>query len=92
MREGVDDETVADTPLTRYNVKAWEPNAAEVEANVTRLFVWHGFSKGFMYVRYFYKGEDASGKLLTASGPLISKWTIQKIDGEWVITDIEEAP
>ena len=79
------------TPLSRYNVKKWEPNAA-VEAKITRCFVLHNFFNGYMYVRYSYKGVDKDGNVLTASGPLFSRWKIHRENGGWKIVEIEEAP
>lgn len=80
------------TPLSRYNIKALEPDVDIIEANVTRFFVWHNFFDGYMYVRYSYKGTDENGKLLTASGPLFSRWKIHRENGKWKIVEIEEAP
>ncbi len=79
------------TPLSRYNVKKWSPDSI-VEADITRIFVWHNFVDGYMYVRYSYKGVDENGEILTASGPLFSLWKIHRENGKWKVVEIQEAP
>ncbi|MDR1209059.1 MAG: hypothetical protein LBK41_01920 [Clostridiales bacterium] len=65
---------------------------SEWDNNITRLFVWHNFSDGVMWVVYSQRGYDSSGVLAAGSRNVMSKWTIRKENGEWEIVKIEEAP
>ena len=54
-------------------------------------YFWiHSFEHGYIYVIYSVEGRDDNGKLMCGSWRIPSKWTIDRINGQWVITDIDE--
>jgi len=90
MSGQISKELTQDTPLSMYNTADWNPTSVNI--SIRRVFVWHNFRDGYMRVIYTYKAFDSSGTGLTGSSRVLSKWTIHKENGKWVITDIEEAP
>ena len=81
-----------DSPLKMYDISKRYPAMVYADMRITRLFVIHNGRHGFMYVLYSCEYMDANNKILNASGDILSKWEIEKKDGEWVIVSIEEAP
>lgn len=78
-------------PLARYNFE-YRKNAVSVESWVRRIWVWHNGQKGYMLVNYTCRYFDADGEAVSWSVGIDSKWYIEKQNGKWVVTDIEEAP
>ena len=62
------------------------------DAKIKRVFVLHNFRRGVMYIKYTYIAYDENDVLITGSSEVDSKWYIQKINGRWIVTDIEERP
>ena len=91
MIGNVDGEITANTPLDRYNIVSRFPNA-KVKANVTRLFTWHNFFDGYMWVIYSYETEENDQDIKPGTWNVISKWKIHRENGEWKVIDIEESP
>lgn len=79
------------TPLMRYNIGSRYPNA-KVRAKVTRLFTWHNFFDGHIWVIYSYETIENDTDIKPATFNVISKWTIHRENGKWQIVDIKEAP
>ena len=85
------------TPLDLYNYHhdRLKPNY-EVEAKVRPVFAFKFCKKGTILVYYEYWVYDENGKRLWGFAVRFpqqpSKWTIEKVDGEWKIVDIYEAP
>jgi len=64
-----------------------------IDISIKRLFVLHNFQRGFMIVQYTHQVLDSeTGLTITGSIGIVSKWTIEKRDNRWVVTDIEERP
>lgn len=85
------------THLTLYNSyhDELQPNY-EVEAKVRPIFAFKFWKKGTILVYYEYWVYDENGKRLWGFAARFpeppSKWTIEKVDGEWKIVDIYESP
>lgn len=47
---------------------------------------------GYMWIIYSQAGYNKDGEVLCGSGSVKSRWTLEKIDGEWVVTKILEHP
>ena len=69
-------------------------NESEIKTdlNLWRIFAWHNFSKGTMWIKYSVEVFNANGERLTGSWDVTVRLSIQKTDGEWVVTHIDEAP
>ena len=63
-----------------------------VDLTLIRLFTIHNFQRGFIYVYYSCEVYDESGELLTGSRSIITRWEIEKLNGEWEIMKIFERP
>ena len=93
-------EEVVNTPLRRYDTTRYRNGSirdglADVEIDITRMFVIHNFFDGYMWVKYKNVGYDENGKILYCTSeefPFYSKWKIHRENGEWVIVDIQEHP
>ncbi len=47
---------------------------------------------GYLWVEYFHEGYDETGERTTGSWEIKSRWTLEKTDGEWIVSDILEHP
>lgn len=85
-------EEVEDTPLSRYDITKRE-YITKVDLEISRAFVFHNFTDGYIYVRYDCIGYDDSGELRYGSVAEFPRWDIWKIhkeNGEWEIVKIYE--
>jgi len=64
----------------------------DVDLTVIRLFTFHNFHKGYVWVYYNYKVFDENRELISGSQNVFSKWRIQKEGETWEIIDIFERP
>jgi hypothetical protein len=62
-----------------------------VDVTISRYFVIHNFSRGYMWIRYELRTYN-SDQSARAGASSYACWTIQKVDGAWRIVDIEEGP
>lgn len=93
-------EEIKNEPIESYYYKGCYDDFSSVEFDNTRIFVWHNFSKGYIWMHEWHRIENNNGELVSASGspnwpryyePL-TKWTIQKENGTWKITNIDSHP
>lgn len=49
-------------------------------------------NSGYLWVQYSQEGYDKNGKCTCGAWRIKSRWTIEKIDDKWVVTDILEHP
>lgn len=63
----------------------------EIYLRLRRQFVFHNFQEGHIRVSYIYRVHDTEGRLMTGSRATAT-WRIERIDGEWEIVRIYEAP
>ncbi len=85
-------EEVEDTPLSTYDVTNRD-YIATIDLKMSRKFVIHNFTDGYMYVSYDCTGYDSNGEFSyrrIASFPYWNKWIIHKENGEWKIVKIYE--
>ncbi len=80
--------------LSRFCVK--RETAAREEHTLELLCGSTKGNSGYLWVAYTQRAYDAQGALLYGSGSenqrILSRWGIQKIDGQWVVTEILEHP
>ena len=81
----------SDSPIRRYDLSNRYPTMVYADMKIIPLFVIHNWQHGYMYVLYSSKYMDAEKNVLNASCNILSKWEIEKKNGEWIIIDIEEA-
>ena len=64
-----------------------------ISLDLHRLFVWHNFDHGYMYVYYTIEVKDrVTNELEHGSWGIPSRWEIKKIDDIWRVIDIKEDP
>ena len=85
------------TPLELYNYYHDRLKSNYViKTSIRPIFVIKNWERGTILVRYEYWVYDEEGKILWGFANRFpvppSRWTIEKIDGKWKITDIFEAP
>ena len=81
-----------DSPISMYDSSKHYHNIAYAEMRVMPLLVIHNGWHGYMYVIYSNRYLVENNKTLNASCDIMSKWEIEKKDGEWTIINIEEEP
>lgn len=52
------------------------------------------FSKdtGYVWTQYSSEGYDSAGEITVGSWDILTKWELEKQDGQWVVTNVNEAP
>ena len=83
--------------LGRYCAKTeYFPEAAKAEFELEQLAGKTGESEGYLWIAYTYGLYDANGELISASGSenqrILARWSIEKINGCWQVTEILEHP
>lgn len=66
--------------------------ASDIDIDVKRLFVFHNFNSGVMYVKYSYELLDNYNNCLRGAKDVNSKWYIKKENRIWEVVKIEEKP
>jgi hypothetical protein len=66
----------------------------EINTNLKlqRVFAWHNFNKGTLWIKYSFIATNSSGKTITGSWNVPVKLTIERVNGKWEVTDIHEPP
>lgn len=85
-------EEIEGTLLTGYDV-TYDSDIATIDLKISRAFVIHNFTDGYMYVNYDCVGYDANGDFTycsVASHLHCAVWKIHKENGEWKIVKICE--
>ena len=84
------------TPLALYNYSDRMLPGYQVNSSVKCVFAFHNFQRGYVWVRYEYWVFDEDGQLQFGFANRFpvspSRWTVEKVDGEWRILDIVEEP
>ena len=70
--------------------------ASRVEYTLEHLAGKNNADRGYLWVAYTQRVYDADGNLLCASGSsqerILARWSVEKQDDRWVVTDILEHP
>lgn len=85
-------QEISSTELYRYYYDDFQGTVADADVNIKRIFVFHNFNKGIMYVKYSCEKYDQSGNHLYGSSNVYAKWYIEKNEGRWVVVKVEENP
>ena len=90
----VTQEDVESSELYRYYNRSelYDDDVCSATANVKRIFVWHGFKHGVMCVKYDCEAFDDNGNHIYSSSNVNARWYVEKRNGRWIVTDIEEKP
>ena len=43
-------------------------------------------------MKYSSEAYDATGEVTSGSWKILTKWELEKQDGQWVVTNVNEAP
>lgn len=74
--------------LVRYKVYSFDGKTYKIKnAKVNRVFVFCNSKKGAMYVKIKY---DENKNVTEGIHNVYAKWYIQKINGKWLVTDIND--
>ncbi len=77
--------------LSRYRC-----TAASQEFTLDHIVSEFDGNSGYIWVAYTVRGYAADGALAYASGSedgrVLSRWSVEKQDGVWIVTKIDEAP
>lgn len=93
FRGEISPEEISDSPLKIYDEVHQREGVAKVKLKISRVFVMHDFTDGYMWIKYTYILHDKDGNLLYGARlefPLYAKWTIHKENGKWVVVDVDE--
>ncbi|MBR4866733.1 MAG: hypothetical protein IKU11_08590 [Clostridia bacterium] len=68
------------------------PEAIRQTHNLRMLAAHTNHDSGYVWVRYTSKAYDREGIMVTGSSNVYSRWTLERQDGIWVVTSIQEHP
>ena len=83
--------------LSRYCIDpSLYPEAVHVEAELELICVGRDGNEAYAWVAYHQSAYAENGELVTASGTkdsrVLSRWSLENVDGEWTLTEIKEKP
>lgn len=91
---GGESDCAAFGALSRYCTD--DPAAAKTEFTLEHLAGKTGDTEGYLWIAYTHSVYDADGALLSSSGSeeqrILSRWTVEKTDAGWKVTEILEHP
>ena len=90
-------------PVSETEGKSWNEfninnvkNGDHAKLSITRVFVIHNFSDGYMWLKWDFWVYDKDDNLIYGHSqgfpPGYAKWTIHKENGEWKVVDVWESP
>jgi hypothetical protein len=59
---------------------------------LNRIFAWHNFKKGSLWFKYTRVVYDFNGNDIFGSKDIPVKLSIEKVNGQWEVVEIKEAP
>jgi hypothetical protein len=65
---------------------------SDIHLTLRRVFAWHNFQKGTLWIEYSCEIYKDDGDLCTGSWHIPVTIQIEKDDGKWTVMDIHEAP
>lgn len=75
--------------LESYDITENQPYLSEVDVTITRRFVLHNFSEGYMWVKFTVEGHTSDGS--PGYGEVTtSRWKIQKSEDGWEVVEIKD--
>ncbi len=96
MQGDISGSEVEDSPLRIYSYFASRDDFEYADVKVSRVFVIHNFTDGYMWVDYSIKAYNENGEVIAGSATTfptgLSKWKIHRENGEWKVVDIVESP
>lgn len=75
--------------LESYDITEILPQITEVDAHITRRFVIHNFSEGYMWVKFTVTGYTADGTLDYGEANT-SRWKIHKGENGWEVVETKD--
>ena len=83
--------------LSRYCIDpSVYPEASQVEAELEMICVSKDGNEAYVWVAYHQSVYAEDGALVTASGTkdsrILSRWSLENVNGEWTISEIKEKP
>ena len=73
-----------------------EPEAASVDYTLDLIAGKTEKDSGYLWFAYTYRLYNAQGELLSASGSadsrILTRWTVEKTESGWTVTEIKEHP
>lgn len=75
--------------LESYDITENRPYLSEVDVTITRRFVLHNFSEGYMWVKFTVEGHASDGR--PGYGEVTtSRWKIKKSEDGWEVVEIKD--
>ncbi len=87
----VSSEEVADTWFSSFDIRKdrEDMQQLQVELDIKRVFVWHDFKEGYMWVKIDCEARNSEGRVKYGTINY-ERWDIKKRDGKWDIISIKE--
>lgn len=93
---GLSGEIAGAGALSEYTRYLHAKRGASQEHRIRLVSVWLNGETGAVWVEYYYHVYDAAGEAVTGSGsreyPILARWAVELRDGNWTVTNVQEAP
>jgi len=78
--------------VTSHSEKTMYLDEVNIDLEIYRVFTWHNFKKGTLWLRYSLVVTDDNDDIITGSWRVPVRLSIERVDGVWLTTSIYESP
>jgi hypothetical protein len=78
--------------ITSHSIATKHLDEVNIELKLHRIFTWHNFNKGTLWIKYTVMVSDKKGNHIFGGKDIPVRLSIQKINGKWGVTSLYEAP
>lgn len=86
-RGKVSSEKLENEWYNHFDIVRKRPEIAQVDIDISRVFVWHNFHEGFMWVNIDCEAHDSSDRV-TYGSDAYERWDIKKTERGWEIINV----
>jgi hypothetical protein len=62
----------------------------KIDLKLKRVYTWHNFKSGYLWIKFSADVKDQNGEIISGSGNTPVKMDIKKVNGKWIVTNIDE--
>jgi hypothetical protein len=78
--------------VTSHSEETKYLDQVNIDLKLHRLFAWHNFKKGKLWMKYSIEVTDERKNHIQGAWDIPVKLAIEKVNGVWSVTDIDEPP
>ncbi len=78
--------------ITNNSIDTKHLSEVKIDLKLHRIFAWHNFTKGTLWINYSVIVTDKEGNDVYAGVDIPVRLSLQRLNGKWEVTDLYEAP